>query len=85
MQTCSLRIGMLPGAAIGAVVGGVIITKLAGALSINRNRRGLFVRRRARKRCPRCSGFGISRCTLCLGEGLCVRFIFVMLLFHFDM
>ncbi|PXF43351.1 hypothetical protein BWQ96_06914 [Gracilariopsis chorda] len=71
MQTCALRVGILPGAALGGFLGGVIVTRLTGRLSRTRERTSLFVRRRARRRCPRCAGFGISRCTLCDGEGIC--------------
>lgn len=71
-KTC-LRLGLLPGAALGGFLGGALITTVVRSLSVPRERRGLFVRRRARRRCPRCAGFGISRCTLCTGEGICVR------------
>lgn len=75
MSMCprSLQIGVLPGAAIGSLVGGAVITSLARRLSAPQARRGLFVRRRGRRPCARCSGFGISRCPLCTGEGVCVR------------
>nr|UXY87096.1 hypothetical protein 1634Bnrm1_p056 [Cryptomonas sp.] len=31
---------------------------------------GLFIRRRPEKKCFKCSGFGIIRCSLCKGKGL---------------
>lgn len=75
MSLCarSLQIGLVPGAALGGLLAGVAVTTLARRISAQQTRRGLFVRRRARRPCARCAGFGISRCTLCSGEGICVR------------
>ena len=69
----TLRLGILPGAALGGLLGGATVTNLVNRMSIPRERQGLFLRRRPRRRCPRCAGFGISRCTLCNGEAICVR------------
>nr|UXY87582.1 carbon catabolite repressor protein 4 [Cryptomonas curvata] len=33
-------------------------------------RNGLFVKYRPEKKCYRCNGFGITRCTLCKGKGI---------------
>lgn len=66
-----LRMSLIPGVALGGLLGGVLITNVVTRMS-QRERTSLFVRRRARKRCPRCSGFGITRCSLCGGEAMCV-------------
>lgn len=72
LKSPTLRIGLLPGAAVGGLLGGALVTNVVNRLSIPRDRQGLFLRRRARRQCARCAGFGISRCTLCSGEGICV-------------
>lgn len=59
-----------------AVIGGLIgiaIVQTAIWQSKRSRRHGLFLRRRPKVRCPRCSGFGIVRCKLCGGEGVVVR------------
>jgi hypothetical protein len=33
------------------------------------DRNGLFIKKRPEKKCFRCSGFGITRCSLCKGKG----------------
>jgi hypothetical protein len=68
--------GLIETVALGGVLGGVVATRaclrVQAAVSSARRRRGLFLRRRPRRRCPRCAGFGVLRCTLCKGEGVCV-------------
>lgn len=71
MQAPALRIGLLPGAAVAGLLGGIFITNAVSRISHPRQRKTLFVRRRPQRRCPRCAGFGISRCTLCRGEAIC--------------
>jgi hypothetical protein len=71
--------GLIETVALGGVLGGVVATRaclrVQAAVSSARRRRGLFLRRRPRRRCPRCAGFGVLRCTLCKGEGVCVYLI----------
>ena len=54
------------------VIGGVAISAIAARIVQGRVRRGLFLRKRPARRCPRCAGFGIVRCPLCSGESVCV-------------
>lgn len=67
-----LRLSLIPGVALGGLLGGVLITNIVTRLSQRERISSLFVRRRARKPCPRCAGFGITRCSLCGGEAMCV-------------
>lgn len=74
-----LRIGLIPGTAIGGFIGGALVTNLVTRLSSPPIRRGLFVRRRSRRPCPRCGGFGLAKCTLCSGSGICVSYTRMLL------
>lgn len=62
-------------AVLGGVGAGLLMTGAFRGVVTNlrRPRRGLFVRRRPKQRCPRCSGFGIERCHLCRGSGFVER------------
>lgn len=71
-----LQIGLIPGTAIGGFIGGALVTNLVIRLSSPPIRRGLFVRRRSHRPCPRCGGFGLAKCTLCSGNGICVSDIY---------
>lgn len=58
----------LAGLGAGAVLGGAI----KGVEVISRKRRrGLYLRKRPTPHCARCAGFGIVRCELCHGNGVC--------------
>lgn len=74
MYQHTLQWGLIETVGLTSVVGGVIATRMASraiaTLTASR-RRGLFVRRRPRRKCPKCAGFGIQRCVLCRGEGVC--------------
>lgn len=71
-QVQPLRMSPIPGVALGGLIGGIAITNVVTRLSQRNERTSLFVRRRAKRRCPRCSGFGITRCDLCKGEAMLV-------------
>lgn len=70
-----LRLSLIPGVALGGILGGILITNVVTRMTQRNERTSLFVRRRARRRCPRCAGFGVMRCTLCGGEALCVSLL----------
>lgn len=73
LATTPLRAHLVGPAALAGLLTGMTITataRLSAALSRSRSRRGLFVRPRARRPCPRCGGFGLRRCGLCSGNGV---------------
>lgn len=70
-----LRFSLIPAVTLGGLIGGALITNAVTRLSRPRERTSLFLRRRARRKCPRCGGFGIMRCTLCSGEAVCVSIL----------
>lgn len=76
-----LRLSLIPGVALGGIIGSIVITNVVTRISQRNERTSLFVKRRARRRCPRCGGFGIVRCNLCQGEAMVVSPFFFF--FHF--
>lgn len=76
------RLSLIPGLALGGILGGALITNVVTRLVNARpDRNSLFIRRRPRRPCPRCAGFGITRCTLCDGEAIVVSFKTVLSFF----
>ena len=75
VATCAFLANPQVQAVLGGVGAGLLVTvSFQGAVSrARRPRRGLFVRRRPKLKCPKCGGFGIVRCNLCDGKGFVER------------
>ena len=55
---------------IGVFLGFFFLFSIIGQKkNLVRKKNGLFLKPRPEKKCFKCQGFGISRCTLCSGKG----------------
>lgn len=64
-------LGPVTGASLAGAAAIWVAAHTAASVAKSR-RRGLFVKRRKKPACPRCSGFGIERCTMCYGDGIVI-------------